>query len=48
MERELTVRHAFLGFVERKESGMRNPECGIRNPYGFVLSLLAETQFALQ
>ena len=61
MERELTqtlnVRHAFVGFVEGKESGIRNPECGIRSPfnvtcwsllYSFILSLLAETQFALQ
>ena len=31
MDREVTVRHVFLGFVERKESGMRNPESGIRN-----------------
>ena len=47
MERELTVRHVFVGFVEG-----RNPECGIRNPfnvtrwsilYSFILSLLAET-----
>ena len=57
MERELTVRHVFVGFVEGKESGVRNPECGIRNPvkapcwsilYSFILSLLAETQFTLQ
>ena len=59
MERELTVRHVFVGFVEdmNLESGIRNPECGIRNPfnvtclsilYSFILSLLAETQFALQ
>ena len=26
MERELTVRHVFVGFVERQESGMRNAE----------------------
>ena len=49
-----------VGFVEGRnlESGIRNPECGIRNPfnavtcwsilYSFILSLLAETQFALQ
>ena len=59
MDREVTVRHVFLGFVERKESGMRNPESGMRNSqpfnvtcwsilYTFILSLLAETQFALQ
>ena len=114
MERELTVRHVFVGFVEGRnlgrdrfnqnsnrsdrenwstskggpvfsklfrldqtdplsfgpkcpeilvewiaplEFGVRNPECGIRNPfnvtywsilYSFMLSLLAETQFALQ
>ena len=23
----------FVGFVERKESGIKNPECGIRNPF---------------
>ena len=33
MERELTVRHVFVGFVEGKESGIRSPECGIRNPF---------------
>ena len=59
MERELTVRHVFVGFVEVKnlEPGIRNPECAIRNPfnvtcwsifYSFILSLLAETQYALQ
>ena len=59
MDREVTVRHVFLGFVERNNSeyGIRNPECGIRIPfnvtcwsilYTFILSLLAETQFALQ
>ena len=57
VERGLTVRHVFVGFVKGKESGIRNPECGIRNPfnvtcwsilYSFILSLLAETQFALQ
>ena len=26
MDREVTVRHVFLGFVERKESGMRNSQ----------------------
>ena len=57
VERGLTVRHVFVGFVKGKESGIRNPECRIRNPfnvtcwsllYCFILSLLAETQFALQ
>ena len=57
MERELTVRHVFVGLVEDKESGIGNPECGIRKPfnvtcwsilYSFILSFLAETQFALQ
>ena len=52
VERELTVRHVFVGFVEG-----RNLECGICNPfnvtrwsilYSFILSLLAETPFALQ
>ena len=33
MERELTVRHVLVGFVERQESGIRNAECGIRNPF---------------
>ena len=26
------------GFVERKESGIRNPECGIRNPFKFYFA----------
>ena len=30
MEREITVRHVFEGFVE---GGIRNPECGIRNHF---------------
>ena len=43
--------------IRNPESGIRNPECGIRNPfnvtcwsilYSFILSLLAETRFALQ
>ena len=33
MERELTVRHVFVGFVERQKSGIRNLQCGIRNPF---------------
>ena len=28
-----TVRHVFVGFVEGKECGIRNPESGIRNPF---------------
>ena len=54
MERELTVRHVFVGFVEGKylESGMRNSQPFQRHLLGhivyFILSLLAETQFALQ
>ena len=58
MERELTVRHVFVGFVESRnlESGIRNPECGIRNPfnvtcwsilYNFILSLLAENSIRI-
>ena len=38
MERELTVRHVFVGFVEGKESGIRNPECGIRNRFNVICS----------
>ena len=33
----LTVRHVFVGFVERMKSEIRNPECGIRNPFAFVI-----------
>ena len=33
-----TVRHVFVEFVEGMESGIRNPECGIRNPFPFVIS----------
>ena len=32
-----TVRHVFVEFVEEMESGIRNPECGIRNPFPFVI-----------
>ena len=32
-----TVRHVFVGFVAGMESGIRNPECGIRNPFPFVI-----------
>ena len=32
-----TVRHVFVEFVEGMESGIRNPECGIRNPFPFVI-----------
>ena len=35
-----TVRHVFVEFVEGIESGIRNPECGIRNPFPFVISHL--------
>ena len=31
-----TVRHVFVEFVEGIESGIRNPECGIRNPFPLV------------
>ena len=40
MERELTVRHVFVGFVEGKESGIRNPESGMRNSQPFQCHLL--------
>ena len=36
-EHTLTVRHVFVGFVEGIESGTRNPDCGIRNPFPFVI-----------
>ena len=60
MEREVTVRHVFVGFVERMESGIGNPESRMRNSQLFQMSpvgaycivvyffLLAEAQFALQ
>ena len=32
-----TVRHVFVEFVEGKESGIQNPECGIRYPSHFVI-----------
>ena len=32
-----TVRHVFVEFVEGMESGIRDPECGIRNPFPFVI-----------
>ena len=32
-----TVRRVFVEFVEGMESGIRNPECGIRNPFPFVI-----------
>ena len=32
-----TVRHVFVEFVEGMESGIRDPECGIRNPLPFVI-----------
>ena len=42
MDREVTVRHVFLGFVECKEFGMqgiRNAESGIRNAEFATLSM---------
>ena len=33
VERELTVRHVFVGLVEGEESGIGNPVCGIRNRF---------------
>ena len=32
-----TVRHVFVEFVEGMKSGIRNPECGIRNTFPFVI-----------
>ena len=32
-----TIRHVFVGFVEGEKSGIRNAECGIRNPFHFVI-----------
>ena len=32
-----TVRHVFGEFVEGIESGIRNPERGVRNPFPFVI-----------
>ena len=29
----------LVGFVEGVESGIRNSECGIRNPFPFVISV---------
>ena len=50
MERELTVRHVFVGFVEGKESGIRNAEFATvsMSPVRAYCIALAETQFALQ
>ena len=50
-----TVRHDFVGFVEPRESGIRNPEfvtlsyvtCW-RLSHSFILFQLGEAQFALQ
>ena len=43
-ERELIYfRHVFVRFVEGEESGIRNPECGIRNLF---LLLFVENHFA--
>ena len=38
-----TVRHVFVEFVKGMESGIRNPECGIRNPFPL---LFVENHFA--
>ena len=38
-----TARHVFVEFVEGMESGIRNPECRIRNPF---LLLFVENHFA--
>ena len=48
MERELTVRHVFVGFVEGRnlESGIRNAECW-SILYSFILSLLAEIRITI-
>ena len=32
-----TVRHVFVEFVKGMESEIRNPECGIRNPFRFLI-----------
>ena len=55
MERELTVRHVFVGFVERRnlESRMLNSQPFQMSPVGgycilLYFSLLAEAQSALQ
>ena len=40
-----TVRHVFGEFVEGGESGIRNPECGIRNPFPFAIWLFVENHF---
>ena len=48
MEREVTVRHVFVGFVEGMESGtLSNVTCW-SVLYSFIRFLLAEAQFALQ
>ena len=38
MQREVTVRHVFVGFVEGMESGIRNPESRMRNSELFQMS----------
>ena len=42
-----TVRHVFVEFVDGMESGIRSPECGIRNlfPWLFVENHFAFTIF---
>ena len=32
-----TVRHVFVEFVEGMDSGIPNPECGIRSPFPFII-----------
>ena len=43
-----TVRHVFVEFVKGMESGIQNPECGIRNAEFATLFLLlfVENHFA--
>ena len=38
MQREVTVRHVFVGFVEGMESEIRNPESRMRNSELFQMS----------
>ena len=46
-ERKLIyVRHVFVGFVEGEESGIRNPEFGIRNRF-LLLFLENHLAFAI-
>ena len=36
-EKAVNVSHVFVGFVEWEESSSWNTECGIRNPFPFVI-----------